>query len=269
MKPLLYLSGPMTGLPDDDMSDLEKLARDLLDPESLGYAATPEIRDRARLALGIAPCEFKPLMLAQAEQPKAFELPAPDGFCTLCGYSHEVGPLCRAAAADREQQRDEQPKAEPVAAFSVNEWAQIKAGRAAMASPAVGHLPSDTLVYTAPPVPAVPEPMSEANRWDEALNGYARGWNACRDAMLAESPKPPAPPSPAVPETWKPLLEAVLREMPHASRHRKPGNAPGHAHDVPGIWDSDNGELAGKHCAWCIAWNTAVAMLAAAPEPKS
>ena len=36
------------------------LARDLLNPEVLGHAVTPEVRDRARVALGIPPCEFRP-----------------------------------------------------------------------------------------------------------------------------------------------------------------------------------------------------------------
>jgi len=40
-------------------------------------------------------------------------------------------------------------------------------------------------------------------------------------------------------------------------------DAPGHRHTVPGIWDDDNGELAGKPCAWCAAWDQARAALAA------
>lgn len=56
-------------------------------------------------------------------------------------------------------------------------------------------------------------------------------------------------------EAWEPVLHAVLREMPR--RGRNDGNAPGHAHEVPGIWDRDNGSLAGTECAWCKAWNTA------------
>ena len=33
--------------------------------------------------------------------------------------------------------------------------------------------------------------------------------------------------------------------------------APGHAHNIPGIWDRDNGPLAGKPCAWCALWREA------------
>lgn len=72
------------------------------------------------------------------------------------------------------------------------------------------------------------------------------------------------PPAAHVPDQWLPILEAVMREMPRGSGRN--GNAPGHGHDVPGIWDSDNGDLAGKPCAWCLAWNTARAMIAASKQ---
>ena len=75
--------------------------------------------------------------------------------------------------------------------------------------------------------------------------------------------------SAAVPEdVWKPLLEAVMREMP---KQEYRGNAPGHAHAVPGIWDSDNVPyLAGKPCAWCLAYSTARKLLAASqPEVRN
>lgn len=74
-----------------------------------------------------------------------------------------------------------------------------------------------------------------------------------------------APPAPSAPDGWRDVLEAVLREMP--GRKDNNGNAPGHGHRIPGIWDSDNGPLAGKPCAWCLAWNTAKKMLAATPTP--
>lgn len=61
-------------------------------------------------------------------------------------------------------------------------------------------------------------------------------------------------------DAWRPVMEAVAREL---SRKWAPGagNAPGHGHEIPGVWNSDNGALAGKECAWCAAWNTAVRML--------
>lgn len=52
-----------------------------------------------------------------------------------------------------------------------------------------------------------------------------------------------------------------MREL-KAKGHSKDGNAPGHAHTDPGIWDADNKkELAGKPCAWCALWNKATAAL--------
>lgn len=61
---------------------------------------------------------------------------------------------------------------------------------------------------------------------------------------------------------WRELLECVMREMPQRF-NRDDGNAPGHAHRKPGIWDSDNGVKAGTECAWCKVWNAARTTLAA------
>lgn len=63
------------------------------------------------------------------------------------------------------------------------------------------------------------------------------------------------------------ILAAVVRELGKGDA----GNAPGHAHAVPGIWDSDNGNRAGKPCAWCLCW-AKFTMLAAAhgiPAPTA
>lgn len=38
------------------------------------------------------------------------------------------------------------------------------------------------------------------------------------------------------------------------------GNAPGHCHAVPGVWDRGNGERSGAACGWCRIWNAAQAM---------
>lgn len=59
------------------------------------------------------------------------------------------------------------------------------------------------------------------------------------------------------PDWWKEMLAAVMRELPRNMGRWKDGNAPGHCHDVPGIWDSDNGAKAGTTCAWCLVWNKA------------
>lgn len=61
-------------------------------------------------------------------------------------------------------------------------------------------------------------------------------------------------------ERWRPVLDAVVREMAHKGEHR--GNAPGHAHATPGVWDSDNGPRSGTACSWCSAWKIACELLA-------
>ena len=60
-------------------------------------------------------------------------------------------------------------------------------------------------------------------------------------------------------ERWRPVLDAVVRELACKGEHR--GNAPGHAHSIPGVWDSDNGPIAGTPCSWCTAWKIARELL--------
>lgn len=56
-------------------------------------------------------------------------------------------------------------------------------------------------------------------------------------------------------DRWRTIVPRLLAEL--GERGRSDGNAPGHAHRVPGVWDSDNGRLAGKTCAWCAVWHEA------------
>jgi hypothetical protein len=56
----------------------------------------------------------------------------------------------------------------------------------------------------------------------------------------------------------KSLFSRLLEELDEYDRDD--GNAPGHCHEVPGVWDSDNGKKAGKPCAWCAIWAKAKAM---------
>lgn len=59
-------------------------------------------------------------------------------------------------------------------------------------------------------------------------------------------------------DRWEEVGRLILSEMPLRLRPRVAGNAPGHCHEVPGVWDTDNGELAGRECAWCKVWATAL-----------
>lgn len=60
-------------------------------------------------------------------------------------------------------------------------------------------------------------------------------------------------------ERMRHLLNDLLTQL--GERERGDGNAPGHCHEVPGVWDSDNGKLAGKPCAWCALWAEAKEMI--------
>lgn len=60
-------------------------------------------------------------------------------------------------------------------------------------------------------------------------------------------------------EELRSVMSAVTNEKPRG-KFIQPGNAPGHCHDVPGIWDQGNGDKAGKECGWCKVWNAAVTM---------
>jgi len=70
----------------------------------------------------------------------------------------------------------------------------------------------------------------------------------------------------AVLEDRKRMYGRFRRVFAHEEMNHESGNAPNHSHAVPGIWDSDNGHLAGKKCEWCALWNEAVADLSAAKE---
>lgn len=62
-------------------------------------------------------------------------------------------------------------------------------------------------------------------------------------------------------EEWR-RIKALFR-FEHAHKGRKEGRYVGqyhgHAHDKAGMWDSDNGPLAGKECAVCAAFRAAIA----------
>jgi hypothetical protein len=59
-------------------------------------------------------------------------------------------------------------------------------------------------------------------------------------------------------ERLREVMSCVVNEIP--SYTHRDGNAPGHCHTIPGVWDRDNGAKAGTECGWCKVWNAAVAM---------
>ena len=59
-----------------NIEKMTKLCQDLLNPDALGFAVSAEVRDRARMCLGIKPCEFKPFIptvLASSPNPASKE----------------------------------------------------------------------------------------------------------------------------------------------------------------------------------------------------
>lgn len=106
-------------------------------------------------------------------------------------------------------------------------------------------------------------------------------WHECEPRRLSD-PLAFTDPDDMIPREWRPLyaaptapsedalrdvLTAVFREI-EAEDDDGDGNAPGHGHAIPGIWDSDNGELAGKPCAWCALWNKAKGMLSTPKDAR-
>lgn len=64
------------------------------------------------------------------------------------------------------------------------------------------------------------------------------------------------------------ILAAVVGELQREDGEYT-GNAPGHGHEVPGVWDSDTGALAGEPCAWCWTWKLAREAIGAAPLTRA
>ena len=84
------------------------------------------------------------------------------------------------------------------------------------------------------------------------VNLVREGINKHRARELAEhfiKHTHPQPKREPLTDEDKAILEAVRRELDEGD-----GNAPGHGHRVVGIWDEDNGDKAGKPCAWCLTW---------------
>lgn len=59
-------------------------------------------------------------------------------------------------------------------------------------------------------------------------------------------------------EAFRSVMAAVVSEVPRGGDRK--GNAPGHCHDIPGVWDQGNGDKSGKECGWCKVWNAAMVM---------
>ncbi|MCV0420095.1 MAG: hypothetical protein K5804_17780 [Microbacterium sp.] len=99
---------------------------------------------------------------------------------------------------------------------------------------------------------------------------YVESWNPIADALLTKNVHYISTANPATilallqhvreltadANKFREIVCAVVREIPHRDTSR--GNAPGHGHSIAGVWDEDNGALAGTECAWCKTWHSAV-----------
>ena len=61
--------------------------------------------------------------------------------------------------------------------------------------------------------------------------------------------------NPALPVTG--LLPCARAVFDHFADQCRDGNAPGHGHLIPGVWDADasNGDKGGTDCKWCADWS--------------
>lgn len=71
-------------------------------------------------------------------------------------------------------------------------------------------------------------------------------------------------PAPAVPATCNDSLQVDIREMLQWLIDQRGKH--GHNHKQSGIWDDDNGAMAGKPCEACAMYDKARALLQSAPQ---
>lgn len=88
--------------------------------------------------------------------------------------------------------------------------------------------------------------------------GHIKGHWSELDEVVKAIAQPEQKPWVSLTDEDTKILEAVRREL---SRENRNGDAPGHLHQIPGIWDSDNGDIAGKPCAWCLTWKKFTAII--------
>lgn len=100
--------------------------------------------------------------------------------------------------------------------------------------------------------------MTDENALIEAMaraiydaSDKAKTWEACRVACLQAATAAhniAKAHCEALVEAERALLGKIVA---HFGDRR---DGPGHCHEQPGIWDSDNGEKAGQPCDWCQTW---------------
>lgn len=100
----------------------------------------------------------------------------------------------------------------------------------------------------------------------------------CEPVLLYARPVPSAPAVavPAVPDATckqclqvdRELREVIAGLVAIAEKKGKRQGSPNHCHQRPGIWDDDNGDLAGKPCSECAIYDRARALLQSTGDKK-
>ncbi|WP_368921345.1 hypothetical protein [Comamonas aquatica] len=117
---------------------------------------------------------------------------------------------------------------------------------------------------TAPSAAPVPDERAAYEAWlgiKPCGAAHDFGWAAWRARAAIAATQPAAQGMAA--ERLRNLLCRLVEQL-KLRHHRSDGNAPGHGHTIPGVWDKGNGELAGQKCAWCEVWQEALEVHAAA-----
>ena len=117
-------------------------------------------------------------------------------------------------------------------------------------------------LYTTPEDRQIATLRAQLAERDERLKREAEATDAAGKAAYRLSKKLAA--SEARVGVAEILLIALIDQFGRRCDGERRIDAPGHSHSEPGIWDSDNGELAGKLCDKCALWRKACAAADAA-----
>lgn len=96
-----------------------------------------------------------------------------------------------------------------------------------------------------------------------AVEKAVRDWLNLSSAASWFSQALAIPPDSAVLEVLRRLVASVPTYSIVA------GNAPGHDHKNPPLWDADNRDKAGTTCEWCAAFRAAQELVVATPQPET
>lgn len=208
----------------------------------------------ARRFIGIAGMALEPVrtaLAAQAVEAKSINL-------REVGLSRDTKGMCIVTVNGREAIRD---NGDVISHFATLDWF---AARSVEAEPAE---PTDSALLGLATTGELLEELKSRFQvnCEDGLEYRAVGKRANQstpessEAMRRDAERSTANLSNA--EKYRSLLGLAVADV-KARGSSNGRDAPGHRHLIPGIWNSDNGVLAGKPCAWCSLWNEAKASIA-------